>query len=285
MRRIPVLVAALTGVLAIPTAASAQAAPRPAPAQQAEVPRAAARPEILVLGTYHMASPGRDVHNTPADDVLAPARQREIAELLAVLARFRPTKIAIESDPGGRRPAQYADYLVGRYALARNEIDQVGFRLAKQLGHAAVYPVDADGDFPYLRVRNYARANRLGARFDSLEARTGARVRAEGEYLRTHTVLETLRLMNADSAAARAVGEYFAWVPFGEPYEYAGPDLVAAWYQRNVRIYHNIRALTAAPGDRVLVVYGAGHLGWLRQMAASDPAVRLRRLAEFTGPQ
>src|SRR5580698_10721136 len=59
-----------------------------------------ARPEILVLGTYHMANPGRDVYNMQADDVLSPKRQQEIAELLEVLKKFRPTKIAIEADVG-----------------------------------------------------------------------------------------------------------------------------------------------------------------------------------------
>jgi len=41
----------------------------------------APRPEVLVLGTYHMANPGHDLFNTKADDVLAPKRQAEIAEL------------------------------------------------------------------------------------------------------------------------------------------------------------------------------------------------------------
>jgi hypothetical protein len=38
------------------------------------------RPEILVLGTYHMANPGHDIHNMQADDVLSPKRQQEIAQ-------------------------------------------------------------------------------------------------------------------------------------------------------------------------------------------------------------
>ena len=37
------------------------------------------RPEILVLGTFHMANPGHDIHSTQVDDVLAPKRQQEIA--------------------------------------------------------------------------------------------------------------------------------------------------------------------------------------------------------------
>jgi len=75
---------------------------------------------------------------------------------------------------------------------------------------------------------------------------------------------------------------YFAIARYGEPYEYAGPDLLAVWYQRNIRIYRNIVALIDSPGERILVIYGAGHLGWLRQDVANDPSVRLRKLAELT---
>lgn len=39
--------------------------------------------------------------------------------------------------------------------------------------------------------------------------------------------------------------------------------------------------LANAPTERVLVVYGYRHLGWLRQIFAADPTVRLRTLAEF----
>jgi len=35
------------------------------------------------------------------------------------------------------------------------------------------------------------------------------------------------------------------------------------------------------PGDRVLVVFGAGHLGLLRQAVEADPTLTLRTLEEF----
>ncbi|HEX2078689.1 MAG TPA: DUF5694 domain-containing protein [Longimicrobium sp.] len=263
------IIAVFPWLLAIPAAAPAQPA---------------ARPEILVIGTYHMANPGRDIHNLQADDILSPRRQQEVAQLVEVLRRFRPTKIAVEAPVGSQRVAQqYADYLAGRYTLSRNEIDQIGFRLARELGHRAVYPVDEDGDFPYLRVINYAKANGLQARLDSLQAVTGARVQALGDFLGSHSVLEALEYINADSLVARDVASYYALVPFGQPFEYAGPDLLAAWFQRNIRIYHNIRALATSPGDRILVIYGYGHLGWLRQNVANDASVQLRTLADLTG--
>ena len=249
----------------------------PAAPQEAQ-----ARPEILILGTFHMANPGRDLHNVEVDDVLSPARQQQMAELIDVLERFRPTKVAVESQVGSRRIAErYADYLAGRYELTRNETDQIGLQLAKELGHETVYPVDEDGEFPYYRVLNYAKANGLQAQFDSAQAKVGARVQREAEFLRSHTLLETLELVNSDSTVARAVAEYYDYVPFGEPYEYAGPDLIARWFERNIRIYRNIRALVTSPDDRILVVYGAGHLGWLRQHVENDATVHLRTLAEL----
>jgi hypothetical protein len=51
-----------------------------------------------------------------------------------------------------------------------------------------------------------------------------------------------------------------------------------------IRIYRNIVALIESPSDRILVIYGAGHLGWLRQDASNDPSVKLRKLADFTAP-
>jgi hypothetical protein len=258
----------LLALLAIPRAAWPQSDPRP---------------EILVLGTYHMSNPGHDIHNMQADDVLSPKRQQEIAQLIDALKRFHPTKIAIEADVGSSRIAQqYSDYLAGKYTLSRNEIDQIGYRLAKEIGHRAIYPVDVDGDFPWQRVVNYAKANGIADRFDAMNAGVGQMVKEQGDFLGSHTVLETLQFMNADARVARDMGVYFGIVRYGDPFEYAGSDLVAAWYQRNIRIYRNIVALIDSPNEKILVVYGSGHLGWLRQDIADDPMVGLRKLADLT---
>lgn len=253
------------------------------------IPRAALsqtdlRPEILVLGTYHMGNPGLDIHNMQADDVLAPKRQQEIAQLVEVLKKFRPTKIAVESDvTSQRRVKEYADYVAGKYTLSRNEIDQIAYRLAKELGHRTIYPVDVDGDFPWMRVVNYAKANGVADKFETINAGWGTLVKEQGDYLASHSVIETLRFMNADERVARDVGLYFSLVRYGDPFDYAGSDLLAAWYQRNIRIYRNIVALIDSPAERILVVYGSGHLGWLRQNVAADPKVRLRKLSDLDG--
>jgi hypothetical protein len=239
------------------------------------------RAEVLVLGVYHMANPGRDVFNMDADDVHTPKRQQEIAELAAVLAKFKPTKIAVEHDSQGKLNDRYTKYLAGQYVLTANEIDQIGLRLAKDLGHTTIYAVDADGDFPFQRVVNYAKATGQSPKLESMMGEIGNMVKAQSEYLKTHTVLQTLLYMNSDARVAQDVGYYYLEAHYGEPGDYAGPDLLAEWYRRNVRIYNNITKLLTAPEDRVLVIFGSGHLGWLRQDFAADPTLRLRKLEDY----
>ena len=252
-----------------------------APAQGASSKEEAKRAEVLVLGVYHMANPGHDIFNMQADDVLAPKRQQEIAELAAVLEKFKPTKIAVEHDSQGKLNERYAKYLAGQYLLTANEIDQIGIRLAKDLGHAAIYAVDADGDFPFQRVINYAKATGQSAKLEAMMGDIGEMVKAQGEYLKNHTVLQTLLYMNSDAKVAQEVGLYYLEAHYGEPGDYAGPDLLAEWYRRNVRIYNNVTKLVTNPEDRILVIFGAGHLGWLRQDFAADPTLRLRKLQDF----
>lgn len=248
----------------------------------AEKPAAPARAQVLVLGVYHMANPGHDIFNMQADDVLAPKRQAEMAQLIEVLKRFHPTKIAVEADVWNKHSSEaYADYVAGKHELTRNEIEQIGFRLARELGHRTVYPVDTDGEFPLQRVVDYAKASGRSKELDAIMGGFGAKVKAQGEYLASHTALETLLYMNADEKVAQEVGLYYRLARLGEPGDWAGADLVADWFRRNMRIYSNVMQLVDSPDQRVLVIFGAGHLGWLQDDFASNPDLRLRKLAEF----
>ncbi len=257
----------------------------PPAASQQSVPEklaAPARAEVLVLGVYHMANPGHDIFNMQADDVLQPRRQADIAQVIAALKKFRPTKIAVEGEIGdGRIPRLYADYLAGKHELTRNEIEQIGFRLAGELGQRTVYPGDVEGDFPFQRVVNYARASGRSKELDAILGDIGAMVKAQDAYLASHTVLETLLYMNSDDKVAEDVGFYYREASLGEPGDWAGADLVSDWFRRNMRIYTNVVQLADSPNERVLVIFGAGHLGWLQRDVAGNPGLRLRKLAEF----
>jgi hypothetical protein len=229
-----------------------------------------------------MANPGRDIFNAHADDVLTPERQAEMARVVEILKRFRPTKVAVEreaEDP--RLTADYADYLAGKHELTRNEIEQLGFRIARQLGHPRVYGVDADGDFPYARLADFVKARDRAAEFESITATWEKLVEGQNAHLASHSILETLLYLNSEDRVAEDMRNYYRLIRFGEPWNWAGADLVSEWFRRNVRIHSNVLQLLDGPGERVLVIFGSGHLGWLRSSFSCDPSIRLRRLSEF----
>jgi hypothetical protein len=238
------------------------------------------RSPIMILGTYHMANPGLDAVNTEADDVLAPRRQREIAELANRLARFRPTKIMLEAAYADRAEdqARYRRYVAGTYQLTHNESDQIGFRLAKQLGHATIYPID----FPmFMSGQSYDELD-FSVRAKPAPAPAAApgatppppRELSEGERrLRASTVADFLAWMNRP---AQWQPSHLAYMGLFEPDPgnisiYAKTDNLTNWYQRNFRMWANIVRVTERPRDRALLIVGSGHLAILRQLAQDMP--------------
>lgn len=108
-------------------------------------PAAAAEPvQVMVLGTWHFSNPGRDVVNVEAEDVRTPKRQRELEEVAAALARFRPTKIMVESVAKGPDliDVGFRGFTPALLRERKDERVQIGYRLAHMLGHEAVYAID-----------------------------------------------------------------------------------------------------------------------------------------------
>ena len=110
-----------------------------------------ARTQVLLVGTYHFSNPGKDLNNVKAVDILAAARQQELAKVVASLARFAPTQVAVEW-PAQLVNERYAQFRAGQLPQSRNEVVQLGFRLARERGLANVQGLDVDGDFPFEAV-------------------------------------------------------------------------------------------------------------------------------------
>ena len=239
------------------------------------------RAQVLILGSYHMANPGLDYANLKADDVLAAKRQREIEEVAERLAAFKPTKVAVEVTFGrdGGMNQRYARYLTGGYSLERGEAEQIGFRVAKQMGHRRVYGIDYRKDLDVARVMAFGAQNGQGDLVAGAQ-RTIARVMAETDsLLKRGSVMAVLRAMNS-SAADSALGLYLSLTRIGKDSLYPGADLAADWYARNLRILANLHRIIESPNDRVLVIFGAGHGPILRQFVRESPELQLVQVGE-----
>lgn len=236
------------------------------------------KPVVMILGTYHMGNPGLDLNNVKADDVRAEKRQKELAELMTVLKKFKPTKIAVEFTPGETKYLErYAQYLDGKYELAANEVDQIGFRLAKEMNHKQLYPIDRKGNFDFDKVVASAKANGQEAQVNVMLDYGKAMTKKFEEMQKTATITELLRDMNDERKVEEMHTPYMAMMRIGAGTDFAGADLVSDWYERNMKIYGNIARLADSPNERILVIIGAGHAKLLQQFVVESGEFDLER--------
>jgi hypothetical protein len=237
--------------------------------------------DFLFIGSYHMGNPGRDVHNTRADDVLAERRQAEIADVVRRLAAFRPTRVMVEAEVGRQEEIgkRYTDSCKGERPLTRNEVEQIGFRVACKVGLATVHAVDwnelgpikDEASIDYLKAverhhqqDQYARNLEIGRKVKEKDQ----------QVLDNGSVLDMLKRLNSDEWLAQNARAYYRIGLLGTPADPVGANWVQLWFGRNLAIFNNIARLTK-PNDRVLVVYGAGHGNLLRQLAADSGIYRV----------
>jgi hypothetical protein len=235
--------------------------------------------EVMIVGGFHMSNPGHDLHNVQVPDVLAPKAQTEITAIDAALARFHPTVVAAEWD-APIVAERYPKYLDGSLAPSHNEVVQLGFRLAKATG-ARMIGVDADGDFPYQPVLDYAKAHGEQSLLDQSDAGTQSMTQAETRLLaKPGGIAATLRYLNDPVEVKAAAAFYGELLKIGGGADQPGADLLTGWNRRNFLICANL-IQAARPGDRMVVFFGAGHGLLLRRCIADTPGFKLVEPASY----
>lgn len=259
------------------------------PDASAQEPGAGAPITVMPIGTVHLDNPGRDVNNPEVPDVLAPEKQQELGALRDSLAQFEPTKMAIEvrrrhqgaidslyrAFRAGRLDTSFA---VGDFVSPRSEQYQLGFRLAKRLGHERVWAVDHMIPMDMGKVMAYAKENDP-ALMNALTDFSEGPLMTEIDRLLQHETLGHLyRFLNRSSTVERFRAPYVQMATAGadrSPADsaYVGADVVAAYHKRNLRIFANLDAI-AEPGDRVIIIFGAGHMPYLRPLIEASPRIQ-----------
>jgi hypothetical protein len=147
----------------------------------------------------------------------------------------------------------------------------VGFRLAALAGLPRVHAINWNEDEGYggwslTDVYEWARKHDTDGHRQLIS--TG-RLVAEFEARQVRSTTAQLHAwFNEPETLARLHAPYMTMATMGDLPHPAGVEWVAGWYHRNLRIYCNL-ARTLKSGDRVLVVFGAGHIPLLSHFATS----------------
>lgn len=235
--------------------------------------------QVMIVGTFHLDNPGKDVFNVQVDDVLAEKRQAELAGIAKALARFKPTEVMVEW-PESVTDEKYASFRAGTLPPSRNEVVQLGFRLAALRGLERVRGIDVQGEFPFEPVKAYASSHGMAPRLDAALAGAGQEVQNLSQRVAKGSLGSVLRYMNTPPRALENHGFYVDMLRYGEGETQPGAALVSAWYARNLAIC--ARLLQALPaGGRAVVFFGEGHAYLLRQCVIEAPGVDLVEANEY----
>lgn len=257
---------AVAAMLSLSAALTASATPVESPASDRPI-------TILLLGTHHLHNPGQDVVNIDTDDVLSPARQRELEALGDALSDFRPNKVAVEarvSTPDLVMPGPLDPEAL---ATDRNEITQIAQRVAIKAGLDRMYGVDVEGPFDLAPLRAITAEPGAGHMRQAM-AHAAELGTAMAERVNTLSIPAYMAWLNTDAMIEANHGFYRTLVRVSGRARFPGADLVSDWYTRNARICARILQV-AEPGDRILVLYGVGHVHWLRDCLGTLPDVAL----------
>ena len=241
---------------------------------------------IMILGTVHLANPGMDgVKSKKMDNVLARKRQREIRQLVEQLKAFSPTKIALEVDFSRdvEINAEYQGYLEGTYQLTRGEGDQIGYRLAKEMGHSKVYCVDyfrsakdnpifnGGIDDDLINTMAFAEKHNQEHLYGFYPGDPGKVIVGEDGTVWTdpegyEPIINLLIRINQPAWSRENQRAYLHSARVGLGEYYPGANwLVHIWYDRNLKIFVNLTRITESADDRILFIVGVGHVFLVQQ--------------------
>lgn len=247
------------------------------------------RNKLLIVGTFHFKDAGLDDYKPKFDiDVLSPARQKEVAEVVRLLSGFRPTKVALEIRKENEPQFQerYQQYLQNKFDLPANEIYQLGFRVAKECGLKRIESIDVKGRVydPDFDLKKYAEQNGQQALLNSAwQARFERLYSHDDELKMKQTLRQHLLHINSEERILQGHGHYLIGdFGIGKDQEYPGVDSITGWwYNRNLRIFENVRRITKDKEDRILLLIGAGHVPIIRHAAQASPEFHLVEVSDY----
>lgn len=253
--------------------------------------------EIMFLGSTHFGQESMYKGN-PVADLFSNARQKEIADINASLARFKPDVILIEREPEEQPlvDSLYTAYRSGKLALTdlsygRAEQYQFGFALAKKLNHKQVFGTDYYESVSNRMLNSGTDREAFQQGLDSFAA-FGRK--ADGGFKNgTLSLKSFLQLLNAPS-----VLDWTYRVLFVAPLQikngaftappvayvdtayvnkkYIGAEFVSIFMERELKIYSNIvNIATQQSAKRVLVIMGHRHAAALPKLFQNDPAYKV----------
>ena len=241
------------------------------------------KPSIALLGMFHFGETS-DLAAIKFKDLHTEKRQNELLELVQMLKEYRPTKILVEYPMSRKDTIQkrYKAYLNGKFTLADSETYQLGFRLAKVLGHHSIYAMDHKMDLPFDDLAAHLSSTGEMGKMESMIARVNNLMQDETKALETLALSTYLRRLNSENFDGLANSLYLKEVlEMGSGDNEVGAKVSAIWYQRNMVMLKNIASYIESDDERILVIVGSSHRAVIKDFVQDRVDLEYAEIADY----
>lgn len=244
--------------------------------------KTATKASVAILGMLHFVSKNNTVSQEETD-ISNEKTQQEIKSLVSKLKQFQPTKIAVERPYRSEEELNraYQQFLHGNYELTDEETDQLAFRLAKDLGHEKLYLAYAQVNFDFESAMEFASQHDQQQLVDSIISNARELAQNYDRILAEKSLTAALQYLNSEEAINKNHFGYLLTTQIGDEENRIGTEIVGEWYKSNLNIYRNIQKLANSNDDRILVIYGQGHLKILGQLIEDSRDMELVPIEQF----
>ena len=235
--------------------------------------------KVMILGSFHFME-NQDIN------ICSKKIQHEIEDLVDKISIFNPNKIIVEApielqhevtDSFKNLPEDYftniekmKSTILGYISIGENkypinycnEAIQIGYRLASKLKHSDVYGIDYYKCYDESEIFESAKSE-ISTWENDIENFWKCTSEDEKRIKSNGTITDLYRYMNGDWSLKQHSKLYLTLNQIGAGKDYKGADFLTRWYERNLKIFANLQKISEDT-DRVLVIYGAGHLEILK---------------------
>jgi len=230
--------------------------------------------KIVLMGTLHFEPSETDVFKNNALSIFSDQKQKEIEKVVGKISNFNPSQICVEYPITKQKKLDslYNEYQNDRFRLTKNEIHQLGFKASKKTNLSRVTAINYYGDFDFEKVVHYAKNSKQENIISNFNQYGKTFMDVINNELEISTIKDFLLMINTEEFLqknALMYSKYF--VTIGKNTEYVGTDLVAGWYKTNLYIYTNILRQIRPNDDKILVIFGQGHIPILKHLFSTNP--------------
>lgn len=209
--------------------------------------------EIILVGSFHFEL-YPDVIQEKEDDVL---------ELVDYLAKFQPIKILLEWEQSQNKQLNERFQSI-EDDFQINEMEQIGFRLAKKLNHEEVFAINWEG---------HLTQEDMTCLFEAInnEYPVIQNILTTYRELVTNIELNTKLMYSFQKLnEKRLVDElerlYLSFATVEINKDSIGMNVLKKWMERELTIFKNILQVESKTNDRMLLLIGGDHLWMLRKL-------------------